>query len=189
MSWAATELGNDMRPIMNSSMSPATPFSCGAGHVFPHRAMDPGLVYDLTVDDHLGFLCTIGYNATALALFNGAPFRCPDDPLDPLDFNYPSITAFDLAPAGPPATARRRVRNVGPPATYTAAVVREPEGVQVTVTPTTLTFESTGEVRTFWVKFAVRDPAPAANYAFGAIVWSDGNHQVRSPIVVKTQES
>nr|ACN85198.1 subtilisin-like protease precursor [Oryza glaberrima] len=185
----ATELGNDMRPIMNSSMSPATPFSCGAGHVFPHRAMDPGLVYDLTVDDHLSFLCTIGYNATALALFNGAPFRCPDDPLDPLDFNYPSITAFDLAPAGPPATARRRVRNVGPPATYTAAVVREPEGVQVTVTPTTLTFESTGEVRTFWVKFAVRDPAPAANYAFGAIVWSDGNHQVRSPIVVKTQES
>ncbi|EEE66000.1 hypothetical protein OsJ_21940 [Oryza sativa Japonica Group] len=174
----ATELGNDMRPIMNSSMSPATPFSCGAGHVFPHRAMDPGLVYDLTVDDHLSFLCTIGYNATALALFNGAPFRCPDDPLDPLDFNYPSITAFDLAPAGPPATARRRVRNVGPPATYTAAVVREPEGVQVTVTPTTLTFESTGEVRTFWVKFAVRDPAPAANYAFGAIVWSDGNHQL-----------
>uniref|UniRef100_A0A0D3GIK3 Uncharacterized protein n=1 Tax=Oryza barthii TaxID=65489 RepID=A0A0D3GIK3_9ORYZ len=152
--------------------------NCGAGHVFPHRAMDPGLVYDLTVDDHLSFLCTIGYNATALALFNGAPFRCPDDPLDPLDFNYPSITAFDLAPAGPPATARRRVRNVGPPATYTAAVVREPEGVQVTVTPTTLTFESTGEVRTFWVKFAVRDPAPAANYAFGAIVWSDGNHQL-----------
>ncbi|KAF0903132.1 hypothetical protein E2562_025719 [Oryza meyeriana var. granulata] len=180
----ATELDSELKPILNSSLSPATPFSYGAGHVFPHRALDPGLVYDITADDYLDFLCSLGYNATSLELFNEAPYRCPDDPLDPLDLNYPSITVYDLAE---PAAVRRRVRNVGPPATYTATVVREPEGVQVTVTPATLAFESTGEVRDFWVKFAVRDAAPAVDYAFGAIVWSDGNHQVRSPLVVKTQ--
>ncbi|XP_040381175.1 subtilisin-like protease SBT5.3 [Oryza brachyantha] len=182
---SATELDSELKPILNSSRLPATPFSYGAGHVFPHRALDPGLVYDATATDYLDFLCGIGYNASSLELFNEAPYRCPDDPLDPVDLNYPSITVYDLAE---PTAVRRRVRNVGPaPVTYTATVVKEPEGVQVTVTPPTLTFASTGEVRQFWVKLAVRDPAPAADYAFGAIVWSDGSHLVRSPLVVKTQ--
>uniref|UniRef100_A0A0D9WS09 Subtilisin-like protease fibronectin type-III domain-containing protein n=1 Tax=Leersia perrieri TaxID=77586 RepID=A0A0D9WS09_9ORYZ len=150
-------------------------------------ALDPGLVYDMAAKDYLNFLCSLGYNASSMAIFNEGPYRCPDDPLDPLDFNYPSITVLDLAASQPPAAARRWVRNVGPaPATYTAAVVREPDGVEVTVTPATLTFATTGEVRDFWVRFAVKDAAKAADYAFGAIVWSDGTHNVRSPLVVKT---
>ncbi|KAG8094768.1 hypothetical protein GUJ93_ZPchr0012g20915 [Zizania palustris] len=183
----ATELDTELKPMLNSSLSPATPFSYGAGHVFPHRALDPGLVYDMSTADYLDFLCWIGYNATTMELFNEAPYQCPDDPVDVFDLNYPSITVYDVAE---PATVRRRVKNVGPPGTYTAAVVREPRGVQVTVIPTTLAFGSVGEEREFKVTFAIRDAAAAAaaEYAFGAIVWSDGNHQVRSPLVVKTTQ-
>ncbi|CAI9260395.1 unnamed protein product [Lactuca saligna] len=42
---------NAVEPITNASHTKATPFSYGAGHVQPNRAMDPGLVYDLTTFD------------------------------------------------------------------------------------------------------------------------------------------
>ncbi|KAL6602975.1 hypothetical protein ACP70R_043336 [Stipagrostis hirtigluma subsp. patula] len=180
----ATVLNSDRQPIQNASFAAATPFDYGAGHVFPNRALDPGLVYDMSAADYLDFLCALGYNATAMELFNEAPYRCPAAPMNLHNLNLPSITVHGLAGN---ATVRRKVKNVGVPGTYTASVVREPAGVHVTVTPSTLAFREVGEEKEFEVSFAVRDPAPAANYAFGAIVWCDGNHQVRSPLVVKTQ--
>ncbi|XP_062234124.1 subtilisin-like protease SBT5.3 [Phragmites australis] len=182
----ATELDTDRKPILNSSLAPATPFSYGAGHVFPSRTLDPGLVYDMSAADYLDFLCALGYNATAMEIFNEAPYRCPAAAINLQDLNYPSITVHGVAAAGS-VTVRRRVKNVGASGTYTAAVVREPEGVQVVVTPSTLEFRDAGEVKEFEVSFIARNPAAAADYSFGAVVWSDGNHQVRSPLVVKTQ--
>jgi hypothetical protein len=184
---AATELDAERNPILNSSHAPATPFSYGAGHVFPSRALDPGLVYDMTIVDYLDFLCALGYNATAMELFNKGSFVCPSTPMSLHDLNYPSITAHGL-PAGTTTMVRRRLKNVGLPGTYTAAVVKEPEGVHVSVTPAMLVFRQPGEEKEFDVSFTVRDPAPPAGYAFGAIVWSDGSHQVRSPLVVKTTQ-
>jgi hypothetical protein len=84
--------------------------------------------------DYLNFLCALGYNASAMKTFNGAPYRCPAKRMSIHDLNYPSITALALPGGGLP-TVRRRVKNVGGPGTYTAAVVQEPEGVQVVVTP------------------------------------------------------
>jgi hypothetical protein len=182
----ATELDTERKPILNSSLAPATPFSLGAGHVIPIRALDPGLVYDMATADYLNFLCALGYNASAMKTFNGAPYRCPAKRMTLHDLNYPSITALALPGGGLP-TVRRRVKNVGGPGTYTAAVVQEPEGVQVVVTPTTLAFKAAGEEKEFEVSFVVRSHAAAADYKFGAIVWSDGVHRVRSPLVLKTQ--
>jgi hypothetical protein len=183
----ATEVDTERKPILNSSLAPATPFSLGAGHVFPSRSLDPGLVYDMAAADYLNFLCAPGYNASAMETFNNeAPYRCPAARVSLHDLNYPSITVLGLPGGGLP-TVRRRVKNVGGPGTYTAAVVQEPEGVQVVVTPTALVFKAAGEEE-FEVSFVVRNHAAAADYAFGAIVWSDGVHRVRSPLVVKTQE-
>ncbi|KAJ1259859.1 hypothetical protein BS78_10G188300 [Paspalum vaginatum] len=182
---SATELDTERKPITNSSHAAATPFSYGAGHVFPSRALDPGLVYDMTIVDYLDFLCALGYNATAMEAFNKGSFVCPATAMSLQDLNYPSITAHGLT-AGTATTVRRRVKNVGLPGTYTAAVVKEPEGVQVAVTPAMLVFREAGEEKEFDVSFTVRDPAPAVSYAFGTLIWSDGSHQVRSPLVVKT---
>ncbi|XP_051199536.1 subtilisin-like protease SBT5.3 [Lolium perenne] len=186
----ATDLDMEKRPILDPFLEKATPFAYGSGHVFPARALDPGLVYDASTADYLGFLCTLGYNATAMELFNGVPYQCPASPVAVQDLNYPTFTIPALAE---PRTVRRRVTNVGPAqqTTYTAAVV-EPVGVQVTVTPPTLAFGAVGEEKEFHVTFAekvpvVPRPEGAGGYAFGALVWSDGtgNHQVRSPLLVQ----
>uniref|UniRef100_A0ACD5WTS5 Uncharacterized protein n=1 Tax=Avena sativa TaxID=4498 RepID=A0ACD5WTS5_AVESA len=187
----ATDLDMDQRPILDPFLDTATPFAYGSGHVFPARALDPGLVYDASTADYLGFLCALGYNATAVGQFNnGAPYQCPASPVAVQDLNYPSITIPALSD---PRTVRRRVRNVGPAprSTYTAAVV-EPVGIKVTVTPPKLDFGAVGEEKEFQVTFAekvpvVPRPEGAGGYAFGAMVWSDGtgNHQVRSPLLVQ----
>ncbi|PVH47555.1 hypothetical protein PAHAL_4G086600 [Panicum hallii] len=181
---SASDLDAERNPIMNSSHAAATPFSYGAGHVFPNRALDPGLVYDMSIVDYLDFLCALGYNATAMRTFNSGSFVCPTAAMRLQDLNYPSITAHGLH-AGTTAIVRRRVRNVGLPGTYTATVVKEPEGVHVVVTPAMLVFREAGEEKEFDVTFTISNPAPVTGYTFGAMVWSDGSHQVRSPLVVK----
>ncbi|KAF8687726.1 hypothetical protein HU200_042654 [Digitaria exilis] len=183
---SATDLHAERNPIMNTSHVAATPFSYGAGHVFPNRALDPGLVYDMTIVDYLDFLCALGYNATAMEVFNKGSFVCPSAAMSLHDLNYPSITAHGLH-AGTTTMVRRRVKNVGLPGTYTAAVVKEPEGVHVAVTPAMLVFKEAGEEKEFDVSFTVKDTALVTGYTFGALVWSDGSHQVRSPLVVKIQ--
>ncbi|KAG2607157.1 hypothetical protein PVAP13_4NG197933 [Panicum virgatum] len=181
---SATDLDAERNPIKNSSHAAATPFSYGAGHVYPNRALDPGLVYDMSIVDYLDFLCALGYNATAMETFNRGSFVCPTAAMSLQDLNYPSITAHGLH-AGTTTMVRRKVKNVGMPGTYTATVVREPEGVQ----PAMLVFREAGEEKEFDVSFTVRNPAPVTGYTFGAMVWSDGSHQVRSPLVVKIMEN
>ena len=59
--------------MANGTLSEANPFNYGAGYLSPNRAMDPGLVYDLTTTDYLNVLCSIGYNATQLSRFVDKP--------------------------------------------------------------------------------------------------------------------
>jgi hypothetical protein len=68
---SATTISNVKQPIANASLLEANPLNYGAGHIWPCRAMDPGLVYDLTTKDYVNFLCSIGYNSTQLSLFIG----------------------------------------------------------------------------------------------------------------------
>ena len=55
--------------MVNKSFVKETPFSYCSGHIRLNRAMDPGLIYDLTVNDYLDFLCAIGYNQTMIEPF------------------------------------------------------------------------------------------------------------------------
>ena len=171
---------NTKSPILDGSFIKATPFSYGAGHIRPNRAMDPGLVYDLTVNDYLDFLCASGYNQTLLELFTEAPYKCPKS-ASLLDFNYPSITVTNLSRS---VNVTRKLKNVGSPGTYVARV-REPIGISVHVEPKILKFESIGEEKSFKLTVTKKTPGMGTeDYVFGVIIWSDGNHYVRSPIVV-----
>jgi len=172
---------NMMAPMLNSSFLKATPFSYGAGHVRPNGAMDPGLVYDLTVNDYLNFLCALGYNSAQLRLFSDGPYKCPKSG-SLMDFNYPSITVPNLNGS---VTVTRTLKNVGTPGTYTAQL-RAPRGISVSVEPKSLKFEKIGEEKTYKLSLKANRAGVARDYVFGSLVWSDGHHSVKSPIVVKT---
>ncbi|HVF61374.1 MAG TPA: S8 family serine peptidase [Thermoanaerobaculia bacterium] len=148
----------------------ASPFAQGAGQVTPNKAADPGLVYDAGFNDWLAFLCGTGQLVDP---------GCGAIAIDPSDLNLASIAIGDLLVG---QTVTRTVTNVGPAATYNAAVVA-PAGFTVTVNPTALTLGS-GQSGSYTVTFT-RTTAPLNAYAFGSLTWSDGTRSVKSPLVVR----
>jgi subtilisin family serine protease len=151
-------------------------FRQGAGHVQPNSAADPGLVYDSNFLDWLAFLCgsTSGVNPATCASLQGAGYS-----FDASDVNVPSIAIGDLAGI---QTVKRRVTNVGSsPATYDASVTGS--GFSAFVSPASLTL-APGETKSFTVTFT-RTTAALNAYVGGQLTWTDGTHDVRSPIVLR----
>lgn len=177
---SATTNDNELEPLLNALGSQATPFSFGAGHVQPNNAMDPGLVYDITTDDYLNFLCALGYNETQVSMFIDGPYKC-NKKISLVNLNYPSITVPQLSGS---ITITRTLKNVGSPATYVAQV-QDPNGISTSVKPSILKFKKVGEQKSFEVSFKVKQAKVANKYVFGKLTWSDGKHYVRSPIVVR----
>lgn len=161
----------------------ADPFDYGAGHIRPNSATDPGLVYDLLPKDYLNFLCKIGYTPKKVAAFSGRPYKCPPSNWSLINFNYPSITIPVLNKS---KVVSRTVKNVGKPGIYRAIIV-PPHGVNITVTPPSLQFTSVGEEKTYRLKVVPAAVNGQSRYAVGRIVWSDGVHHVKSPIVVNAR--
>jgi subtilisin family serine protease len=146
------------------------PFNTGSGHVRPNLANNPGLVYDAGYTDYLGFLkgqgLCCGSSASILAI-------------DASDLNQPSIAIGDLAGA---QTVTRKVTNLGSAATYNVSV-GAPAGFTIDVSPMTLNLGA-GQTLPYTVTIT-RTDAPLNTYRFGSLTWSDGTHNVRSPIVVR----
>ncbi|KAK9152339.1 hypothetical protein Syun_010648 [Stephania yunnanensis] len=181
MTSARTRDNKDEPMLDSTSNAETTPFSYGAGQVRPNRAMDPGLVYDLTTKDYLNFLCAMGYNETSIRKFSDRSYKCPKS-YSLLDFNYPSITVPHLTHR---TTVTRRVKNVGASGTY-RAVVKSPAGISVKVDPVKLEFKERGEEKTFKVTLKSKTAKAATDHVFGSLLWTDDRHYVRSPIVVKS---
>ncbi|XP_008229767.1 PREDICTED: subtilisin-like protease SBT5.3 isoform X1 [Prunus mume] len=177
----ATTQDNSREPLLNASFYRATPFSYGAGHVNPNSAMDPGLVYDLSLNDYLNFLCSNGYNKTQIEMVSEEAYECPKPAVSLTNLNYPSITVPKLNGS---LVVTRTVKNVGTPGTYKARI-QNPDGISVSVEPNKLEFKKIGEEKSFKLLLQVIDAKAAKNYVFGKLIWSDGKHYVRSPIVVK----
>jgi subtilisin family serine protease len=150
-------------------------FRQGAGHVSPNDAADPGLVYDSGFNDWIAFLCgaTNGITPASCNALQTAGYS-----LDPSDLNLASITIGDVAGT---QTITRTVTNVGPSATYTVSVPSI-AGFNVTVQPTSLSLRR-GQSKSYTVTFT-RSTAALNTYQGGFLTWSDGRHDVRSPIVV-----
>ncbi|KAI4305580.1 hypothetical protein L6164_028940 [Bauhinia variegata] len=176
----ATMYDNEMELLLNASDIQATPFSYGAGHIQPNKAMDPGLVYDATIDDYLNVLCTLGYNQTQILEFTESPYRCNKN-FNLLNLNHPSITVPNLSGT---VQITRTLKNVGAPATYTA-YVQNPFGIAISIKPKILNFRKAGEEKSFKVIIKVKGGIKVNDYVFGKLIWSDGKHRVGSPIVVR----
>jgi len=177
----AQKWDNTQSAIKDDSLQRAGPFNYGAGHVYPNKAADPGLVYDLSLRDYNNFFCSLYYNSSQLKAITGKAFNCPARPSKIYNLNYPSITVSALKGS---ATVRRTVTNVaGGPVTYKAKV-QSPDGVSVLVEPAELHFSTSGEKKTFTVSLkAVK--SSRGEYVFGSLAWKYGKYSVASPIVVK----
>jgi subtilisin family serine protease len=160
-------------------------FAYGAGHINPAQAIDPGLVYDAYVGDYINFLCEQGYNSTTLRMVTGDNSSdCQNTlPGRAWDLNYPSFSVAVEDGQQIEAVFTRTVTNVGSPnSTYTSSMYM-PSSVSVVIEPSVLSFSSIGEQKSFIVKVygpqIVQQPIMS-----GAIIWEDGVHEVRSPLVI-----
>ena len=81
-------------------------------------------------------------------------------------------------------TVTRTVTNVGPAGTYTVTVDAA-AGVAVDGRARRRSRSPPGRAATYAVTFTTTDGAALDAWAFGSLTWSDGTHDVRSPIAVR----
>ncbi|CAE6184879.1 unnamed protein product [Arabidopsis arenosa] len=161
----------------------ADPFDYGAGLVNVERAKDPGLVYDMNLDDYIHYFCVTGYNDTAITLITGKPTKCSSPLPSILDLNYPAITIPDLEEE---VTVTRTVTNVGPVDSVYRAVVEPPRGVTIVVEPETLVFCSNTKKLEFKVRVSSSHKSNTG-FIFGSFTWTDGTRNVTIPLSVRTR--
>lgn len=98
------------------------------------------------------------------------------------DLNYPS---FALKAPHPKhhitGTFKRTVTNVGSPMSTYIATVNAPKGLNISVTPSVLSFTSVGEKQSFVLTILGKMKRSIRS---ASLIWDDGKFQVRSPIVI-----
>ncbi|CAK9169086.1 unnamed protein product [Ilex paraguariensis] len=141
-------------------------FAYGSGHINPVAAVDPGLIFD------------------ASELVTGDNSVCNStEPGRAWDLNYPSFSLYVEDGQQIAGLFTRTVTNVGAPNSTYTATMSIPSTISVTVEPSVLSFSAVGETKSFTVK--VMGPKIAQQPIIsGPILWKDGVHVVRTPLVV-----
>lgn len=193
MTTAYTAYKNGKRIEDLATGKPSTPFDHGAGHVDPVAALNPGLVYDLTVEDYINFLCALNYTSSQINILAKRNFTCdPSKKYSLYDLNYPSFAVSLQSPViGSGRSSRgatvvkhtRTLTNVDSAATYKVSVSSESDSVKISVDPELLSFSQVNEKKTYTVTFTASS-MPSNTNSFGRIEWSDGKHVVGSPVAV-----
>ncbi|XP_072957634.1 subtilisin-like protease 4 [Typha angustifolia] len=168
--------------VVNELLAPADFFAMGAGHVNPDKAMDPGLIYDLSSYNYIPYLCGLGYTSAQVTVIVRRSIDCSTAKSIPeTQLNYPSISV--------PLTTkivfvRRTVKNVGDAASVYYAEVDMPKGVRVRVTPAVLRFEEVNQEMSFMVAFYPSAKLSSGQVLQGFLKWTSEKRVVRSPISV-----
>ncbi|GAU33621.1 hypothetical protein TSUD_360020 [Trifolium subterraneum] len=164
----------------------ATPLALGAGHVNPNRALDPGLVYDVGVQDYVNLLCALNFtqkNITTITRTSSNDCSKPS-----LDLNYPSFIAFLNAGNSSKTTQHfhRTVTNVGEGQTTYVASITPIKHFRINVIPNKLVFKKKNQKLSY--RLSIEGPRMILKnkVSFGYLTWKDEKHVVRSPIVVTT---
>ncbi|XP_050388012.1 subtilisin-like protease SBT1.7 [Argentina anserina] len=189
MTTAYTAYKNGQKLQDVATGKPSTPFDHGAGHVDPISALNPGLVYDLTADDYLNFLCALNYTETEINSLAKRKFTCDQSKSYSVrDLNYPSFAVnFESSSSSKTTMLKysRTLTNVGPAGTYKATVTADNPAVKISVEPESLSFAAANEKKSYTVSFAVTGSLPTSTLSsFGRLEWSDGKHIVGSPIAI-----
>ncbi|XP_057456401.1 subtilisin-like protease SBT1.7 [Lotus japonicus] len=169
------------KPLLDSATGkPGTPFDFGAGHVDPVSALNPGLIYDLTANDHLDFLCSLNYTPEMIELVAKRKYVC-DGKIH--YFNYPSfVVIFEAGNNDTQVKQMRTLTNVGAAGTYKVSVQTDIPGVKIIVEPEVLSF-GVNEKKSYTITFTASGVKQQQTPGFGHLEWSNGKNIVRSPIV------
>lgn len=97
------------------------------------------------------------------------------------DLNYPSFALSTSISTSFTQIYKRRVTNVGSTNSTYKATIFAPLGLNITVNPSILSFKALGEELKFELKI---DGKISSSIASASLVWDDGVHKVRSPIIV-----
>ncbi|RDX97409.1 Subtilisin-like protease SBT4.15, partial [Mucuna pruriens] len=183
--------------IKSALMTTATPMrnldmtrelGSGSGQMSPVRALDPGLIYNISIESYIGFLCKEGYNSSSIEILIGTKgFNCSTIalPRGTDGINYPSMHV-QIIPynASISAIFYRTVTNVGFGNSTYMAKVTAPKGLSVVVIPNTLRFDGINQELSFKVVLK-GPPMPTETKILSAsLEWNDSKHTVRSPILV-----
>ncbi|KAJ6879278.1 hypothetical protein NC652_032754 [Populus alba x Populus x berolinensis] len=188
--YATDNRGSPIADVGSSNSASATPFAFGSGHVDPERASDPGLIYDITIEDYLNYFCSLNYTSSQIAQVSRRNVTCPDNKaLQPGDLNYPSFAVnFEGNARNNRVKYKRTLTNVGTPSSTYAVKVEEPNGVSVILEPKSLSFEKLGQKLSYNVTFVSSGgKGREGSSSFGSLVWLSGKYSVRSPIAVTWQ--
>ncbi|MFS7974655.1 putative cucumisin [Helianthus anomalus] len=181
--------------IDESTGNSSTVMDFGAGHVHPQKAMDPGLVYDISSYDYIDFLCNSNYTTKNIQVITRKHADCSRAKKagHSGNLNVPSMTAVFQQYGKQKMSTHfiRSVRNVGVADSVYRVSIRPPRGMNVTVEPMKLAFRRVGQKLNFLVRVkvaAVKLSPGSSMTKSGSIEWSDGKHVVTSPVVVTMQE-
>uniref|UniRef100_A0A0D9XJB8 Subtilisin-like protease n=1 Tax=Leersia perrieri TaxID=77586 RepID=A0A0D9XJB8_9ORYZ len=160
----------------------ATPFAFGAGHVDPQKALSPGLVYEISTNDYVSFLCSLNYTTPHIQVITKmSNITCPRK-FRPGDLNYPSFSVVFKKKSKQFMRFRREVTNVGPAMSVYNVKVSSPPSVSVKVIPAKLVFNKVGQKQRYYVTFASKVGTSSVKPDFGWISWMSNQHVVRSPV-------
>ncbi|XP_076945340.1 subtilisin-like protease SBT1.2 [Bidens hawaiensis] len=182
------------KPIMDGN-KPAGILAMGAGHVNPERAIEPGLIYDITPNEYIMHLCSIRYTKSEIFTITHRNVSCQDIMKKNKGFslNYPSISVI-FKSGMTSKMVKRRVTNVGESkSTYTVKVVA-PKGVKVRVKPRRLSFSRSNQSLTYRVWFILKRSTGSKRGRFseGKLTWinlKDNKIKTQSPILVTKSTS
>ncbi|KAJ4980016.1 hypothetical protein NE237_010796 [Protea cynaroides] len=181
---SATTRAFDDLPVL------AKELAYGAGQIDPIQAVNPSLVCDALEADYIEMLCSLSdHPPEDLKIISDKDITCEKTSELGIGaiLNYPSMSdgaAINNSFDG--FNYLRTVTNVGfPNSIYKATIGVEPQ-LNVTVTPSVLSFKSLNEKQQF--KVYVNGPAfTKVSWVVSTdLVWSDGFHNIRSPIVIWT---
>ncbi|KAI0496583.1 hypothetical protein KFK09_022903 [Dendrobium nobile] len=173
--------------VMSSTKNVEAELAYGAGHINPLAALNPGLIYDAQEIDYIKMLCGEGYITTILRLVTGDQSSCGfSNNGTVLDLNYPTFALQTQHGKSFSTTFRRIVTNVGVSNSTYHAIVNAPSNLKINVEPNVLSFEALLEKKSFLVKL---EGDADESIISGVLIWSDGTHNVRSPIVVYTSQN
>lgn len=176
---------NEIIKDMEFDYRVATPLGIGAGQVNPNRALDPGLVYDATIQDYVNLVCAMGFTREQTQTIIRSRYNCSNPSSD---LNYPSFIAlYEVQENTTRLTQRfrRTVTNVGAGAATYRVRVETPTGSTIRISPETLVFRKKNEKRSYSLTIRYRS-SNEFDITHGSVTWieANGNHTVRSPIVV-----